>query len=182
MPGEPVVEDLRFALRHSSNDAAVKRKPIELAIDVELPQARGIAGTRSRRNALKTRGKVQLVETVHLRHVRHDGAAARAEGPADGMLFVALHHEHRVLRHVGNDVALALGLRLARCDDVHHEMLNTAVRSDHDLCVPLPHARKSVNRVARQRVPATRHVFYRDRIAPYARDERVLFRGSALTA
>ena len=40
---------------------------------------------------------------------------------------VALVDEHRIVGHVGDDVPLALILRLTRRDDVHDEMLDAAV-------------------------------------------------------
>ena len=126
---------------------------------------------------LERRGEVQLIETVHLRHVRDRRLAALCERPAEVGLRVALHDEHRVVGHVRDDVTPPLVLGIAWRDDVHDKMSNAAIGSERDLGVPLLHARKAVHLVTRQRIAAARHAFDRDGVLAEAGNEAVSFRG-----
>ena len=108
--------------------------------------------------------------------MRHDGARRPWRTPSESnALSVALDHHHRILRHVRDDVPLALILGLARRDDIHDQMPNAAVGSERDLGVALAHAREAVHCIARQRVSAACHAFGRYRVAAEARDESVAF-------
>jgi hypothetical protein len=81
------------------------------------------------------------------------GSGAVRERPARVARRIPLGHEHRIGRHVDDDVAFTLLRRLARRGDVHDEPANAAVGRECDVRMPLAHARKTVDGVDCQRVP-----------------------------
>jgi hypothetical protein len=68
--------------------------------------------------------EVQLVETVHLRHVRESDAAFRGEVAADRPGRVALDDVHGIAGHVNGDVTHPLRWLLGPRHDVHREVTN----------------------------------------------------------
>ena len=98
----------------------MKRKVVELAIDVELAHSHGIARIHLRSFRVFERSReIQVVETVHLWQVRHGDPAARRERALLCSSAIALRHMNGILRHLGNDVSFALVRRLTWTRDVH---------------------------------------------------------------
>jgi len=156
----------------------VQRKPIEFAIDVELAQLHCVARRSFQRgSACECRVEVELVETVHLRHVGHCHSAVRSKVVSQRARVVFLDEVNRVRRHIGCHPPLALIRRLRWCVDIHLEVADGAAGAKLDLGMPPAHAREAIHTVDDDVVSATSDALHRDRVVTEARDEAIpLFR------
>src|SRR5678809_85043 len=124
-------------------------KVVELTVDVELTHLHSI--TRVAIRFLRTcecGRKVQIVQTVHLRDVRHRNTATRVERSLLRSRSIFLGDMHGSRRHISNNVTVPLILRFAWRVYVHLEMPNASVIGKRDFRVTPAHAWKPIDLVA----------------------------------
>src|SRR5689334_18946113 len=152
-------------------------EPIELPIDVELPQLHRVAdGSFERIGTRKCSVEIQFIQRVHLWHVRHCNSAARRKLVPQPAGLVGLQNVHGIGGHIRRHVSFALIRRLARRMNVHHEVTNRAARAKLDLGVAATHAREAVDTVNDHFISMASYALDGDRVVTKSRDEAVLLR------
>lgn len=118
----------------------MQRESVELPVAVKLPHLLRVAGyPLGQLRALQRRREVEFVQAVHLRDMRHRGAAVRGKSTSYRTRFIRLRDAHGIRCHVGDDAPLPFIRGFAWRKNLHVEMSNAAVRAKRDLGMPYPY-------------------------------------------